>query len=241
MGGAACVWAVSACAPSPVPPPSSAPSASLTSAQGGSIAQGAAVPVAAPAALAPAFVELGAPNHAVAGGAAIEFDGAAAGLAWPSLAHAFATRAKPGDRERVVIAAPRTARVLDVLRAAWTLRDADVEVQTFGPGDEVRALVLVKRPAAPAEAPTCHAAVFVSPEGRLRVAQPGGSVPVKDAAELVHSIAMNARSCDLRWIAFGGETATMAWGWVFDVASAVELSRAAPRARFVLGEPAAKR
>jgi hypothetical protein len=194
---------------------------------------------AAPEALAAPQIELGAPNHATAFGEALLFDGVAEGLYWPGIAHAFAT--KGHGAARVVLAAPRDARVLDVLRAVWTLREADVEVQTLGPGNEVRPLVLAKRPAARAEGPTCHAAVFVGPESQLRVALPGGSVSVHDAAELVASLAAGSRSCAVRWVGVGAESPAEAWGGVFDVAYTVQASQAAGKARVVLGEPAAKK
>ncbi len=197
-------------------------------------------PLAVPPAsevLATPLIEIGAPDRATAFGDAIVFDGAAEGLGWPSLSRAVKANAK--NATRVVVAAPRNARVLDVLRAAWTLHDMDVEVQTLGPGNEVRSLVLAKRPAVRPDGPTCHAAVFVSPEGKLRVALPGGSVTVRDTDELLASFAHGARTCAIRWLAFGAETNDMAWGWVFDAAA--QTSRAAPAARIVLGEPLRKK
>jgi hypothetical protein len=199
---------------------------------GASFAQGEQRP--SPPPLAPPFVEIGAPDHAQAGGEAIAFDGAPQGLLWPALARVYAAKAKPG--ERIVVAAPRNARVLDVLRVVFTLREADLEVQTLGPGDEVRPLLLPKRPATRPEGPTCHAAFFVSPEGHLRAALPGGAVQVKDTATLVTSIARGASTCRIRWLAFGAESNDMAWGWVFDVAAQVDHAKVAPGARFVLAE-----
>jgi hypothetical protein len=206
---------------------------------------------AAPETLAPPQIELGAPNHATAFGEGVAFDGVAEGLYWPALAHAFASRgeskseskgeSKGGGATRVVLAAPRDARVLDVLRAVWTLREADVEVQTLGPGNEVRPLVLAKRPATRPDGPTCHAAVFVGPESSLRVALPGGSVAVHDVAELVASLGAGARSCTVRWVAVGAESPSAAWGGVFDVAYTVQASQVAGKARVVLGEPVASK
>lgn len=208
---------------------------------GGAAATPSAPPLAAAAAetLAPPQIELGAPDHATAFGGAIAFDGVAEGLYWPALAHALASNGK--GAARVVLAAPRDARVLDVLRAVWTLREVDVEVQTLGPGNEARPLVLAKRPATRSDGPTCHAAVFVGPEQRLRVALPGGSVSVQSTAELVTSLAAGARTCAVRWIAVGAESPRDAWGGVFDVAYAVQASQAAGKARVVLGEPLAKK
>jgi hypothetical protein len=194
---------------------------------------------AEPLALAPPGVELGAANHATAFGEGVAFDGVAEGLYWPALAHAFASKGQ--GAARVVLAAPRDARVLDVLRAVWTLREVDVEVQTLGPGNEVRPLVLAKRPATRPDGPTCHAAVFVGPQSRLRVALPGGSVGVRDAAELVTSLGAGARSCTVRWVAVGAESPSEAWGGVFDVAYTVQASQAAGKARVVLGEPVVKK
>jgi hypothetical protein len=201
------------------------------------LAQGSApaAPPAAPAApLAAPFVEIGAPNHARVGGEDVAYDGSGPGLDWPALARAYAAKGKA--HERVVIAAPRNARVVDVLRAVSTLSEVDVEVQTLGPGNEVRPLLLAKRPAKRPEGPTCHAAFFVSPEGRIRAAVPDGPAQVKDASTLASSIAHGAATCKVRWLAFGAESNDMAWGWVFDVAAQVDLSHAAPGARFVLGE-----
>ncbi len=196
----------------------------------------AATPAAAaPEPLASPQIQLGAPNHATAFGEPIAFDGIAEGLMWPSLARAFAAKA-PGS-SRVVLAAPRDARTLDVLRAVWTLREVDVEVQTLGPGNEARPLVLAKRPAKRPDGPTCHAAVFVGSEGKLRVALPGGPVGVQSTAELVSSLAAGARHCSVRWIAVGAETTSEAWGGVFDVAYTVQASYAVGIGRVVLGEP----
>jgi len=227
-------------AAAPVTPATSA--ASATSATSATTSAAPTPAASSPEALAAPQIELGAPEHATAFGEALIFDGVAEGLYWPSLAHAFATKHQGAQgAARVVLAAPRDARVLDVLRAVWTLREADVEVQTLGPGNEVRPLVLAKRPAARADGPTCHAAVFVGPESRLRVALPGGSVAVHDAPELVASLAAGARSCTIRWIGVGAESANDAWGGVFDIAYTVQASQVAGKARVVLAEPAAKK
>jgi hypothetical protein len=131
--------------------------------------------------------------------------------------------------------------MLDVLRIAWTLRDDGVEIQTLGAANEVRAIILEPRPTKRADVPTCHAAVFVAPGGALRVAHPGGAARVADVDTLLVSLDRGRRACPIRWVAFGGETPDTAWGWVFDVAVAVDTSRAAAGARFVLGEPAPKK
>jgi len=210
--------------------PAAAPGASLTT----TAAPAAQPGTAAPEVLAAPAIELAAPDHATAFGAPVAFDGVPEGLYWPALARAFT--ANRGRADRAVLSAARNTRVLDVLRAVWTLREVDVEVQTLGPGNELHPLVLAKRPAQPPDGPTCHAAVFVSPEGKLRVAVPSGSVGVKDVPELVASIAQGVRGCQVRWLAFGGETQAMGWGWVFDVAYSVQASRVAPSSRFVLAE-----
>ena len=237
------VWApftmlLAACGAS-APVTVASPAGSTTASIGTTTTAAPLAPASPSEALAARSIELGAPDHATAFGEGIAFDGVAEGLYWPALAHALA--AKGHGASRVVLAAPRDARTLDVLRAVWTLREVDVELQTLGAGNEVRALVLAKRPATHPDGPTCHAAVFVAPEGRLRVALPGGSMPVKDAAELTASLAHGARTCQVRWIAVGAESQTMAWGGVFDVAYTVQASHAAGNARVVLGEPVAKK
>ncbi len=192
-----------------------------------------------PVALAPAMIALGAPDHATAFGQPVAFDGVAEGLYWPALEKAYAAHRQGEGRAPtvVVIAAPRDARTLDVLRAVWTLRASQVEVQTLGAGTEVHPLALAARPAARPDAPTCHAAAFVDAEGRLRVALPGGSVSVKGTSDLTRALAAGARTCTVRWVGVGAESSAEAWGNVFDVAWAVQASGAAPGARLVLAQP----
>jgi hypothetical protein len=192
----------------------------------------------APALLAEPTVTVTGPERANVGGALVTFDGTPEGLAWPALQKAYAAR---GAGQRAIISVPRSARVIDVLRVVWTLRDNGVEIQTLGAENQLRAIVLEARPSKRAEGPTCHAAVFVAPGGALRVAHPGGSTRVADLDTLLVSLDRSRRSCPIRWVAFGGETPEMPWGWVFDVAVAVDTSRAAQGARFVLGEQAGKK
>jgi hypothetical protein len=172
-------------------------------------------------------------DHANVGGALVTFDGEPEGLVWPSLQKAYAAR---GKGERAIVSAPRSARLIELLRVAWTLKDGGVEVQTLGAGNEVRAIVFGDRPTTRAEGPTCHAAIFVGQDGAFRVAHPGGSTKVADLETLLVSLDRSRRACPIRWLAFGGETPDVAWGAVFDVAVAVDTSHVAQGARFVLGE-----
>jgi hypothetical protein len=206
------------------PPPVAPPPDTTT----GAPAQAPPGPIAQPT------VTLLSQDHANVSGALVTFDGEPEGLAWPSLRNAYAAR---GKAARAIVAAPRSARMIDVLRVAWTLRDGGVEFQTLGAGNEVRAIVVGDRPSARAEGPTCHAAIFVGSDGGLRVAHPGGSSRVPDLETLLVSLDRSRRTCPIRWIAFGGETPDVFWGAVFDVAVAVDTSHAAQGARFVLGEP----
>src|SRR5262249_29425011 len=119
-------------------------------------------PAVAAAPLAEPAITILSAERANVRGALIAFDGAPQGLAWPALLRASAPR---GGGPRAIVAAPRSARMIDVLRVAWPLRDAGVEVQTLGAANELRAVVLDPRPTSRAEGPTCHAAVLVAPDG----------------------------------------------------------------------------
>src|SRR5579883_248476 len=135
-------------------------------------------------AASPPDVELRDPGAALVHGQAIAFDGLAEGLAWPALDKAMGPRA-PGRVVSMQVA--RTEPTVDVLRAAWTLRAADVRVQTLDSGGELRVVELrPKRDDAPAAA-GCHVAVFVRPDGSLRVAAPGGprAIDAERAADVL--------------------------------------------------------
>ena len=216
--------ALPACAASPV-----APAAVPTSA--------APAPPDAPGlAPAPAQVELRDASTAVVAGKTVTMDGVAEGLAWPALRAAL--ERKSGDASPLTIAVPRALPIASVLRAAWTLRDADLRLQTADAAGVTHVLELRPKPDAPS--PGCHLAVFVAPNGDLRVAAPGGprAIPGPDAAPaLARALVEERNHCAIRWVAFGAEKNDAAWGSVFDVAWAVDRGKSAGDARYVLGEP----
>jgi hypothetical protein len=213
--------AVPACAGA-APPTSSAPSAPAAPAP-------EAIP---PASAAAELSEKG----ALVSGKLIPLDGVAEGLAWPALRDALHRR--PGDHSPLVLAAPRATPLATVLRAVWTLRDANIRLQTPDVAGVTHVIELRPKPDAPSAG--CHLAVFVAPNGDLRVAAPGGprTIPGPDAAEaLARALVEERKDCALRYVAFGAENAEAAWSAVFDVAWTVERGKAAGDARYSLGEP----
>jgi hypothetical protein len=187
-------------------------------------------------------LELRDANGAVLAGKAIAMDGIAEGLAWPALRDAVAR--KPGDHAPLTIAVGRAVPLNLVLRAVWTLRDADVRLQTPDPAGVVHALDLRPKPDAPAagaEAESvCHLAVFVASDGALRVALPGGPRvvhPPDAASALGRAIASERAQCTLRYVAFGAEKGDVPWSAVFDVAETIDREKSAGDARYVLAEP----
>jgi hypothetical protein len=199
------------------------------------------VPPAA-AVLAPAVapdVDLrdGAGKTALVGGRAVAMDGEPEGLAWPALRAAVGR--KPGDHSPLTLAVARDVPTSAVMRAVWTLRDADLRLQTLDAGGVARVLELRPRPDAPSIA-GCHLAVFVGANGDLRVASPGGARTVTgpDApASLVRALTSERTRCEIRYVAFGAETPDAPWASIFDVAEAIDRAKAAGDARYVLGEP----
>jgi hypothetical protein len=191
---------------------------------------------AAPAA---PIVELRGRNAAVVRGQPIAFDGIEEGLAWPALDHAVAR--KTGDRSPIIMGVARDALMRDLLRAAWTLRNGDLELQTpDGLGDTNVVVFRAKPEGAPGGG--CHLAVFVREDGTLRVASASGARGVAGAgadamARLVRGLDEARRRCPLRYVAFGAETPDARWGPVFDLVLAVDGARAAGDARYVLAEP----
>ncbi len=176
------------------------------------------------------------PPSAVVGGRAVPMDGLAEGLVWPALRAAVSR--KPGDHAPLWIAVPRDTSFNTVLRAVWTLRDADLRIVTPDVAGGARVLVLRSKPDAPAAG--CHLAVFVSPAGDLRLAFPGGprTIAGADAAgALARALAVERARCDIRYVAFGAERSDATWGAVFDVADTVDRDRSAGEARYVLAEP----
>jgi hypothetical protein len=175
-------------------------------------------------------------DRARAGGQIVAFDGVAEGLAWPSLAKALQGRSHGAA---VHVQAGRVVRVLDVMRAVWTVRGSEVVVQTQDAAARLRAVSLGVAPAAPAPGVGCHLAVFLRPDGSLRVAAPGGprEVTGEHAAEaLARALGAERASCPIRYVAFGAESDDSAWGPVFDVMLEVDRARSAGDARYVLAQ-----
>lgn len=168
-------------------------------------------------------------------GAPIAFDGIEEGLAWPALDKALPPR-KAGDVLTLQVA--RTVPTIALLRAAWTLRQADLHVQSLDGAGVMRAVGFTARREGP---PTsgCHLAVFLAPDGSLRVASPGGPVTFRgdDAtSSFSRALAAQGAKCPIRYVAFGAESDGAPWGPVFDVIAAVEAAKAAGDARYVLGQ-----
>ncbi len=95
-----------------------------------SVAAGARVAAAPSLAIASPDLELRDARGAVVGGKDVPFDGVAEGLAWPALRAAFPR--KPGDHAPLTIAVARGIPLSAVMKAVWTLRDADLRLQTPG-------------------------------------------------------------------------------------------------------------
>jgi hypothetical protein len=179
----------------------------------------------------------GAKSVALVGSRPVEMDGVAEGLAWPSLR--AATNRKSGDRSPLTIAIGRDVPFGTVLRAVWTLRDADLHLQTPDAAGTMHVLPLHPKPETAGSA-GCHLAVFVAKGGDLRVAYPGGPRAFAGAsasADLARVLADARTHCAIRYVAFGAESSDLTWGPVFDVAEAVDREKSAGDARYVLGEP----
>ncbi len=182
-------------------------------------------------------VELRDAKTALVGGRPVALDGVAEGLVWPALASAV--NRPRGNHEPLAIAVGRDVPLSLVLRAVWTLRDADVRVQTPDARGEVRVLDLRPRPDAASET-GCHLAVFVAANGDLRVAAPGGPRPIAGpgaADALAGALAKERTACTVRYVGFGADAPDAPWASVFDVARAVDRDKAAGDARYVLAEP----
>ena len=187
-------------------------------------------------ALAPASpdVELRDAKSAIVAGRPVPMDGVAEGLAWPALGSVV----HRGAHAVVVMAVGRDVPVSTVLRAVWTLRDADVRVQTSDTAGATQVIDLRPKPDVPNES-GCHLAVFAMPNGDLRVAAPGGprTIPGPDApSALARALSKERAECTIRYVAFGADDANATWGSVFDVARAVDRDKSAGDARYVLGE-----
>jgi hypothetical protein len=192
------------------------------------------------AALAAPDVALEDARGAIVGGKAVPVDGVAEGLAWPALRAAVGR--KPGDHAPLTIAVARSVPMSTVMRAVWTLRDADLRLRTPDEAGTPHVIELRPKPetrpaASDAE---CHLAVFVAATGELSVATPGGPLRVTgpDASiALAHALASERARCTIRYVAFGAQSPDAPWSSIFDVARTVDRDKAAGDARYVLGEP----
>jgi hypothetical protein len=192
---------------------------------------------ASPIAAAPAQITLRTPHVATVGGRAIAFDGIEEGLAWPALEAAIAR--KSGDPTPLVIDVARDVPMVDLERAAWTLRSGDVRVQTPDDHGSVYVVELRAR-GVPRPGDACHLAVFLQPDGTLHIASPGGQQDVtgdRAAESFARGLADANATCPIRYVAFGAASNGVPWGPVFDVIVAVDRAKAAGDARYVLGDP----
>ncbi len=182
-------------------------------------------------------VDLREPGAAVVRGSTrVTFDGIAEGLAWPALDKAMGPR-KAGDVLTVQVA--RALPTIELLRAAWTLRQADLRLQSQDASGAMHVVLLGARRDGAPPTPGCHLAVFLRPDGSLRVASPGGPVVLTGddpPGSLARSLEEARRSCSIRYVAFGAESDASPWGPVFDVIVAVDRGKSAGDARYVLGQ-----
>lgn len=228
LGLAAVLVGLAACG-APAAPPAQAPAPAA-----------AETPQAPSAELPPAAqpdVDLREPGAAIVRGSTrVAFDGIVEGLAWPGLDKAMGPR-KAGDVLTVQVA--RALPTIELLRAAWTLRQADLRVQSQDASGAMHVVSFGARREGAAPSAGCHLAVFLRPDGSLRVASPGGPVVLSGddpAASLARSLEEARRTCSIRYVAFGAETDSSPWGPVFDVILAVDRAKSAGDARYVLGQ-----
>jgi hypothetical protein len=219
--------------------PASAPASQLPAGESqqavGSSAPAAPAPTLALPVASKADVEITEPNSATVRGTRVAFDGIEEGLAWPALDKALPGR-KTGDVLTVQVA--RSTPVIALLRAAWTLRQADLHLQSQDGNGTVHAVEIRARRDGGSTL-GCHLAVFLRPDGSLRVASPGGPVTVAGddaAATLAKSISDERAKCSIKYVAFGAESDGSPWGPIFDVILAVDSAKAAGDARYVLGQ-----
>ena len=181
-------------------------------------------------------IELREPHLAIVHGESVPFDGIEEGLTWPALEKALGPR-KAGDVVTVQVA--RTVPMADLLRAAWAVHKADVHVQSLDASGAMRAVELRAKRDDAAPVSGCHLAVFLRPDGALRVAAPGGAREVRGehaAESLARSLAEERTKCPIKYVAFGAESDTSPWGPVFDVVLAVDQQKSAGDARYILGQ-----
>jgi hypothetical protein len=189
--------------------------------------------------LAPAAptVDLVDPQVALVRGGRVGFDGLAEGLAWPALHKALAADSSAPARPWV-LQATREVPIQTVLRAAWVMREGDVQLQAQDDKGAMRAVRLRAKgvgSAAEGARSACHVAVFVRPDGSVHLASRAGPRDMTVDALLATLRAEN-ETCPLRFVGFGAESRDMAWGKIFDVILAVDRAGAAGEARYVLGE-----
>jgi hypothetical protein len=180
-------------------------------------------------------VELRQAGSAIVHGTTVPFDGLEEGLAWPGLNKALPPR-KAGDVLTVQVG--RGVPTIHLLRAAWTLRQADLHLQSLDASGTMHAVAVpARRDGPPAQG--CHLAVFLRPDGSLRVASAGGPVVVSGddpPSIFARSLASELAKCPFKYVAFGAESDSAPWGPVFDVMLAVDGVKAAGDARYVLGQ-----
>jgi hypothetical protein len=196
--------------------------------------ESAAAPVPALPIAAQPDVELRTPRVALVHGQPVPFDGTDDGRLWTALGIALGSR-KEGDV--VVLDVARDVPMRDLLRAAWTLRTADVHVQSPDAAGTLRAVEFRARREG-ARVSGCHLAVFLRADGALRIAAPGGPREVSSehpAQSLARSLVEERTRCPVTYVAFGAESEDAPWGPVFDVVVAVDEQKSAGDARYVLG------
>jgi hypothetical protein len=181
-------------------------------------------------------IELMSASSAVAFGKHIEFDGIEEALVWPRLAKLL----PEGDARPLVVQLERDVPIQSLLRAVFTLRVHDIKLQSRDDGGVMRVVELKPKPDATLQPGlACHLAVFLKPDGALRVAAPGGKrdIPSPNAPQkLAQALLAELPLCPIKYIAFGAETNDVPFGPVFDVMLAVDDVKAAGDARYVLGE-----
>jgi hypothetical protein len=185
------------------------------------------------------FVELRSPGKAVVDGQEIAFDGIEEGLVWPALDKAVPDETYPGA---VVLEIDRGESMQDVLRAVFTLREADLRLQAKDETGARRFVTVAAKKRHPARQGACRLAVFRRADGSLRVAAPGGprELAAPNASDaLVSALEATKDACPIRYVAFGTMDPALAFGPLFDVMLAVDRAKAAGDARYVLAEPVA--
>jgi hypothetical protein len=226
--------ACAACGASNPAPPAGAPQGGAA----GTVQPPATPPPAAPPPLAPGqpLVELHAPGKAVVNGQEMTFDGVEEGLVWPGLDRVVPDETYAGA---VVVRVDRAEPLKDVMRVVFTLREADLRLESQDGAGAARFVMVTKKPQQRKEG--CRLAVFMGADGSLRVAAPGGprELPAPDAVpHLVEALEGARTACPIRYVAFGMlDESHATFGPLFDLMLAVDQPKAAGDARYVLAEP----